>query len=85
MFCQPLNLVNPQAIWCVIDILEQPDRATLLIKADKPKEKKMKSDKEQELWLLEMSGQPRQDGPRKAAFLAAIAAVGVTTASLVSG
>ncbi len=45
----------------------------------------MKSDKEQELWLLEMSGHPRQDGPRKAAFLAAIAAVGATTASLVSG
>jgi hypothetical protein len=45
----------------------------------------MKSDKQQELWLLEMSDQPRHTGPRKAALWAAIAAVGATTVSLVSG
>jgi len=45
----------------------------------------MKSDKERELWLLEMSDQPRGNGSKKVAVLAAVAAVGATTASLVSG
>jgi hypothetical protein len=45
----------------------------------------MKTDKEQELWLLAMSDQPRYAGSQKLAVWAAIAAVGVTTASLVSG
>ncbi|MEO9876773.1 MAG: hypothetical protein ABJM26_22110 [Anderseniella sp.] len=45
----------------------------------------MKTDKEQELWLLAMSDQPRQTGSQKFAVWAAIAAVGATTATLVSG
>ncbi len=45
----------------------------------------MKTDKERELWLLEMADQPRGNGSKKAAILAAIAAVGATTASLVAG
>jgi hypothetical protein len=57
----------------------------VLVVVGKWEEKKMKTDKEQELWLLEMSDQPRHTGPRKAALWAAIAAVGATTVSLVSG
>lgn len=49
------------------------------------KNKKMKTDKEQELWLLAMSDQPAHAGSQKFAVWAAIAAVGVTTASLVAG
>ena len=45
----------------------------------------MKSEKEQELWLLEMSDQPAPAAPQKLAAWAAIAAIGVTTVSLVSG
>ncbi|MEM7635529.1 MAG: hypothetical protein AAF299_13270 [Pseudomonadota bacterium] len=45
----------------------------------------MKTDKEQELWLLSMSDQPAHGGSQKLAVWAALAAVGVTTASLVAG
>ncbi|MEM9473546.1 MAG: hypothetical protein AAGA00_16450 [Pseudomonadota bacterium] len=45
----------------------------------------MKTEKEQQLWLQAMSDQSRQTGAPKLAVWAAVAAVGATTATLVSG
>lgn len=44
----------------------------------------MKTDKEQELWVRAMSDQSRQAGAPKLAVVAAVAAVGATTATLIS-
>ncbi|MGI9512604.1 MAG: hypothetical protein ACR2OL_06865 [Anderseniella sp.] len=57
----------------------------MLIATRKQKEKKMKTDKEQELWLKVMSDQSRRTGSPKLAVIAAVAAVGATTVTLVSG